>query len=135
MIVPYTKVYSRVPMGELTIQKIPIIKIELPDFDYNCLIDSGANYSHMHGDFGREMGLKIESGIPFPSKGIDGYAFQSYLHIINFDIGGGLHHCRVEVAFSDKFIFPQGLLGRKDFFDLFKVHFYQKDGFFELEPS
>jgi hypothetical protein len=24
-------------------------------------------------------------------------------------------------------------LGRKDFFDLFKLHFYQKDNYFELE--
>ncbi len=128
----YTKVNSLSPLGELRILKVPIVTIEFPDIAYNCLIDSGANISHMHADFGRILGLEIENGVPISSKGVRGINFSSYVHTIEFDLSG--YSCKIDVAFSDYLVFDTGLLGREGFFDLFNIYFSQSDDFFELRP-
>jgi hypothetical protein len=128
----YTKVNSLSPIGELIILKVPIVTIEFPDIAYNCLIDSGASISHMHADFGRHLGLEIENGSNLSSKGVRGISFPSYVHNIEFNLGG--YDCRIDVAFSDYLDFDTGLLGRDGFFDLFNIYFSQSDDFFELRP-
>lgn len=130
---PYTRVNSITPLGQLTTVKVPIVPIDFQEQpSYNCLIDSGAFVSHMPGELGRRIGLIIESGRHFISKGVLGISFTSYIHKIEFKIRN--FNCKIDVAFSDDFNFGVGLLGREEFFDLFKIHFYQKENFFELDP-
>jgi hypothetical protein len=97
-----------------------------------CLIDTGADISLMNGDLGKEIGLVIEKGEPFPVKGIDGVIIPSYIHKIEFYIDK--YFCKIDAAFSERFNFPFGLIGRKDFFDLFRICFNQKENFFEIVP-
>jgi len=133
MIFSYTRVNSITPFGKLSTRKVPLVVIDFKGKpSYNCIIDSGASISHMHGDFGRCIGLDIESGIRLSSKGIPGISFISYIHTIRFKLG--IFNCKIDVAFSDDFKFDVGLLGREGFFDLFKIHFHQRDGYFEIEP-
>ena len=86
----------------------------------------------MHADMGRELGLKIEEGNAVSSTGITGVAFRSYLHKIKYRVG--VWDCEEEIAFSDQLGTPFGLLGRKGFFNLFKVHFNHNERIFEIEP-
>jgi len=112
--------------------KIPIVAIEFKDFSYNCLIDSGASISHMHYDLGRSLGIDIEKGQKITAKGVAGISFPSYIHKVKFNIKH--YTCDIDVAFSKQFKFDVGLLGRKDFFDIFNIYFYQSKGVFELIP-
>lgn len=129
---PYTRVNSITPLGKLFTVRVPIVTIDFQDPSYNCLIDSGALISHMHGEFGRRIGLNIESGRYFISKGVRGISFPTYIHTVEFKLRD--FNCKIDVAFSDSYDFDVGILGREGFFDLFKIHFYQKENFFELEP-
>ena len=86
----------------------------------------------MHADFGRFLGLEIKKGRYLSSKGVRGIAFPSYVHTIEFNLGG--YGCKIDVAFSDYLDFDTGLLGREGFFDLFNIYFSQSDDFFELRP-
>ena len=128
---PYLTLPSTTPFGRTTIDKVPILKIEFKDFYLNCIIDTGACISMMPAEFGLEIGLNIKRGEPFLATGVDNISIPSYIHKVEFYVEKIL--CKIEVAFSEKFNFPYGLLGRKDFFDMFKIHFYQIENFFELE--
>jgi len=128
---PYTTLSSTTPFGRTIIDKVPLLKIEFKEFYLNCMIDSGACVSMMPAELGVAIGLNIKSGEPFLATGVDNIAISSYIHKVEFYVGKIL--CKIEVAFSDKFNFPYGLLGRKDFFDTFNIHFYQIKNFFELE--
>jgi len=112
--------------------KVPIVTIDFKDFSYNCLIDSGASISHMHYDLGKSLGIDIEKGHKITSKGVAGISFPSYIHKVKFNIKH--YNCYIDVAFSEQFKLDVGLLGRKDFFDIFNVYFYQSKGVFELNP-
>jgi hypothetical protein len=129
----YTKLNSITPLGELIQTKVPIVKIEFPNAFYNCMIDTGASISHMHAEFGRFLGLNIEKGRCLSCMGVDGLSFPSYVHKIEFKLES--YSCKIDIAFSDNYKFDFGLLGRKDFFDLFNICFFQSDDFFELRPS
>ena len=129
----YTRVNSITPFGKLLTVRVPMVPIDFKEQpSYNCLIDSGAYISHMHGEFGRRIGLNIESGRYFSSKGARGISFPSYIHMVEFKLRD--FNCKIEVAFSDSFGFDVGLLGREGFFDLFRICFHQKEGYFELNP-
>ena len=128
---PYTTFSSTTPFCRTIIDKVPMLKIEFKEFYLNCIIDTGACVSMMPAELGLVIGLNIKSGEPFLATGLDNIAVSSYIHKVEFYIGKIL--CKIEVAFSEKFKFPFGLLGRKDFFDMFKIHFYQSENFFELE--
>jgi len=128
---PYTTFSPTTPFGRTTIDKVPMLKIEFKEFYLNCIIDTGACVSMMPAELGLAIGLNIKSGEPFLATGLDNIAVSSYIHKVEFYVGKIL--CKIEVAFSEKFKFPFGLLGRKDFFDMFKIHFYQSENFFELE--
>ena len=131
MKIPYTLLPSSTPLGKVFISKVPLVLLEFSEFYLNCLIDTGAVISMMPGEFGESLGLEINKGEQFIISGIDNVAMPSYIHEVEFGINRV--QCKIEVAFSYNFKFPYGLLGRKDFFDLFKLHFYQKDNYFELE--
>ena len=128
---PYLTLPSTTPFGRTIIDKVPILKIEFKEFYLNCMIDTGAYISMMPAELGVEIGLSIKKGESLLVRGLDNIAIPSYIHKVEFYVGKIL--CEIEVAFSKKFKFPYGLLGRRDFFDIFKIHFYQNEGFFELE--
>jgi len=128
---PYLTLPSTTPFGKTTIDKVPMLKIEFKEFYLNCMIDTGACVSMMPAELGVAIGLNIKNGEPFLVTGLDNISISSYIHKMEFYVGKIL--CRIEVAFSEKFKFPFGLLRRKDFFDIFKIHFYQSEGFFGLE--
>lgn len=128
---PYLTLPSTTSFGRTIIDKVPILKIEFKEFYLNCMIDTGAYVSMMPAEFGVAIGLNIKRGEPLLVTGLDNITIPSYIHKVEFYVGKIL--CKIEVAFSEKFKFPFGLLGRRDFFDIFKIHFYQSEGFFELE--
>jgi len=132
MIIPYTIAPAQKIFGPKFEIKLPLLKLDFEGFSYVCLIDSGATISIMHADFGRELGLETENGEIFNCKGIDGVNMRTYIHKIEFSIKD--YKCNIDVAFSDSFNFPQGLLGRKDFFDNFIISFHQNEGWFEIKP-
>lgn len=128
---PYLTLPSTTPLGRTIIDKVPMLKIEFKEFYLDCMIDTGAYVSMMPAEFGVAIGLNIKRGEPLLVTGLDNITIPSYIHKVEFYVGKIL--CKIEVAFSEKFKFPFGLLWRKDFFDMFKIHFYQSVSFFELE--
>lgn len=134
MRIPYTLVESISLFAKPKDLKIPLVTIEFGFTKYDCLIDSGADVSHMHYEIGKLLGLNIESGLKIDTRGIDGLSSPSYVHKIKFKLYSW--DCEIDVAFGKGFDFAYGgLLGRKDFFESFNIAFYQKYGFFEIEPS
>lgn len=127
---PYTVLPSETPFGKSFTSRVPMVSLEFKEFYLSCLIDTGAIISMMPGTFGEALGLKITNGEPFLISGIDNISMRSYIHKVEFKINS--IKCKIEVAFSPDFKFPFGLLGRKDFFDCFELHFYQKVGYFDL---
>jgi hypothetical protein len=130
MKIPYSLVESISQFAKPEDLRIPLLRIEFEFTKYNCLIDSGANISHMHYKIGELLGLSIERGIKISSTGVDGISFPSYVHRIKFKVYNW--NCEIDVAFGKGFNFPYGLLGRSGFFELFNIAFYQKYGFFEI---
>jgi hypothetical protein len=128
----YRIVNSSIPNSIDRKLKIPIVTIDFKDFSYNCMIDSGASVSHMHAEMGRSLGLDIEKGDKIMAKGVAGISFPSYIHKIKFNIKH--YTCNIDVAFSSDFKLDVGLLGRKDFFEIFNIYFYQSKNIFELIP-
>ena len=85
-----------------------------------ALVDSGANISIFHGEFCRELGLKLESGEKRIFQGIGG-KITGYIHAISLNVNEHLFPCKV--AFSNEMITGLNIIGREDFFDRFIVIF------------
>ena len=110
----------------------PVIPVRLgfgaSSLQYQALIDSGADFSIFHREFGELLGINIESGIPLDFGGVQkGSSSVAYLHEVTLIIGGWKY--KVMAAFSEDISDKSyGILGQKGFFDLFCVKFdYQKE--------
>ena len=105
----------------------PIIPIGIASkdgsFDYNALIDSGADFSIFDSQIAQVLGLDLESGIPVSFGGVqDAGIAKAYLHEITLIVGGNKY--KTLVGFSDD-IAKHGfaILGQKGFFDMFSITF------------
>ena len=110
----------------------PIIPIRICFADrslqYQALIDSGADFSIFHKEFGEALGIDIKTGTVLDFGGVQkARSSLAYLHEITLVVGGWKY--KVNAAFSDDISDKSyGILGQKGFFDLFSVKFdYHKE--------
>ena len=110
----------------------PVIPIRIAfgehSFQYEALIDSGADFSIFHEEIGEALGIDIASGWRLDFGGVQKTnAATAYLHEITLVIGGWPH--KTVAGFSNDISEKSyGILGQKGFFDIFSVKFdYQKE--------
>lgn len=114
--------YYKLPAQKGKWIELPLIPVEFPFSQYLCLVDSGADSCHFHGQIGELLKLKVQEGEIKEGSGITGHNFTSYFHEIELKIGGRGY--KAKVGFSYNLGVPFGILGREGFFSLFKVIFY-----------
>jgi len=85
-----------------------------------ALIDSGASVSIFNLDIANQLGVKIESGEKTTLAGVSG-RIAGYLHKVKLRIAGKTFLC--PVVFSREYKASFNLLGRKAFFEKFKITF------------
>jgi len=98
---------------------LPLLEIALSKGNLICLIDSGADYCYFPASIGEALDINVRNGEEKESKGITGTKFKAYFHTINCKIGGWDY--KMKVGFSYDLGIPFGILGREEFFSLFKV--------------
>lgn len=118
--------------GQLKFVSLPVFEISFSKLDIPFLVDSGADYCYLPATYGEVLNIDITSGEKRESKGITGALFTSYFHNINCKIGGWDHELRI--GFSYELGVPFGILGRENFFRLFKVCIDHKNEEVELKP-
>jgi hypothetical protein len=91
-----------------------------PTKRFEALLDSGASRCIFHSSLGRAIGLSIEEGEIEETIGVSGKPSITYLHNISLYVAGGIIGIRAGFA-NDLPI--AGMLGRKGFFEHFKVTF------------
>jgi hypothetical protein len=87
---------------------------------FEALIDSGAAICMFHADVGRAIGLDVEKGEEDYTTGISGKPTKIYLHDVS--LYPPAHIIKIRAGFTDELPLA-GLLGRKGFFEHFKVTF------------
>ncbi len=85
------------------------------------MVDSGASQCLFHGSLGRAIGLVVEKGEVDQTIGVSGQATTIYLHNISLHVPGG-HTLKIKAGFTDDLPLA-ALLGRRGFFEHFKVSF------------
>lgn len=119
----------------------PIIPITLtskrqgPVFEYEALVDSGADFCIFEAEVGKYFDLDIPSGKPIRFSGVQvNTGADAYLHDITLGIGDYTY--QTTVAFSDH-MSPEGhgILGQHGFFDHFFVGFNFQKEYIELKPK
>ena len=125
--------YIKLPTKDSSFIELPLIPIAFKNGGgCFCLIDSGADYSYLNSSIGEALGIDIKSGKIFKSKGITGRVFTAYFHRINFIIGGWDYESNF--GFSYELGTPFGILGRDDFFNLFKIIFKHPKRIIDIVP-
>ena len=102
----------------------PIMKVEITygskTLSYFALVDSGADINIFHVEVGEALGINIETGDKGYISGItSGESQPYYTHPVILKVGGWEY--KTTVSFMKKLSKNgYGLLGQKDFFNLFK---------------
>lgn len=91
-----------------------------PTKRFEALIDSGASYCIFHYDIARAIGLDVEKGEKDETVGVSGTPSTIYLHNVSLYVLSGI--IKIRAAFSSE-IPLAGVLGRKGFFEHFKITF------------
>ncbi len=106
----------------------PVIPVKLKsaseNFDYEVLVDSGADICIFHSEIGELLNLNVLKGKPYEVFGVGGKASIYYLHKIMIEIGGRSHE--IEAGFMPSvsgYTMRHGIVGQKGFFDKFVVKF------------
>ena len=86
---------------------------------FEVLVDSGASDCIFHADTARSIGINLESGRKEIRNGIGG-SQEIWIHTIQLYIGAEM--LSIEAGFA-KTLPVAGLLGRKGFFENFKITF------------
>jgi predicted aspartyl protease len=112
----------------------PIIPVTLIDseskkFDTTALIDSGANISIFNYDVAKQLGVEIEKGEEVFLGGVGG-RIKGYIHEIIIEVSG--KSFKIPVVLSREYLVSFNLLGRKGFFEEFKIAFDEKNRIIEL---
>jgi len=123
--------YHRLPSKVSKYVDVPIIPIGLKFGLYPCLVDSGSDYSFLHGRIGEALGLNVEDGEEVEIMGITGNKMTAYFHKIHFTIGGWEYN--ENFGFSYKLGTDLGIWGRDILFNKYKVIFDQKKKIVELK--
>jgi len=85
-----------------------------------ALIDSGASVSILNLDIAGQLGIEIESGTKTTLAGVSG-RIAGYIHKVKMRVSGKTFIC--PVVFSREYKASFNLLGRKAFFEKFKITF------------
>ena len=91
-----------------------------PSVRFEAIIDSGATDCLFHADIGRAVGLRIESGDVAETMGVTGAQLKIHYHPIGLHVAD--HILKIQAGFSDQ-LPVLGLLGRRGFFEAFRVTF------------
>lgn len=100
----------------------------------NALVDSGATISVFQSSIARELGIRVEKGKRIELKAA-GTRIVAYLHKIKLRFAGKTFP--TIIGFSDELLVNYNILGRKGFFDRFRITFDEanKEMTFEISKS
>jgi hypothetical protein len=106
----------------------PVIPVKLKsaseNFDYEALVDSGADICIFHSEIGELLGIDVPKGKPYEIFGVGGKASIYYLHKIMIEVGNRRYE--IEAGFMPSVsghMMRHGIVGQKGFFDNFIVKF------------
>lgn len=113
--------------------KRPYAEIRMMDQKSNwhaitMLIDSGADITIVARSIGELYGHNVEKGKEIDLKGIGKAGVKAYIHKMTLLIGD--HEVEVDVAVAQDDSVAQNILGRKDVFDFFEIHFKKESTHF-----
>lgn len=107
---------------DMTVPMIPIkLKGQEQWFEFWAFVDSGATYSIFASGEAEGLGIEIRRGKKTMVVVGDGSYIPVYLFNIPVSIGD--IEFTAEIGFSDRLGVGFNLLGRRDFFDIFRVCF------------
>ena len=125
--------YIKLPTKDNNRIELPLIPVAFKNGGgCLCLIDSGADYCYLDARIGEALGIVVRSGKFFKSKGITGTEFSAYFHKISFIVGGWDYEGNF--GFSYELGMPFGILGRDDFFTLFRITFKHPKKVIDIVP-
>lgn len=97
-----------------------------------ALIDSGADVSLAHAEYGRLLDIDIESGLLWNYGGsVDKKQGAAYIHQLHLIIPNH-SSLDIEIGFTEDIADGIFLIGQRDFFRRYEVHFYLQKGYFEI---
>lgn len=113
------------PYVELRGRFLPIIPVEVNDVEFYAFVDSGASFSIFHTDIAEILDIKIEDGEKvFVTVG-DGSLIPVHIHELKVRFAGKEFAARI--GLSKKLGIGFDIIGRKDFFENFKICFDEKN--------
>ena len=113
------------PYVELRGRLLPIVPVEVNDIEFYAFVDSGASFSIFHSDITEMLELKIENGEKILVTVGDGSLIPVYIHELKVKFAGKEFAARI--GFSKKLGIGFDIVGRKDFFENFKICFDEKN--------
>lgn len=127
----------RFPYFQLTATDFaPIIPLKMRGsegwIDFEAYIDSGASFSIFNTDRAEILGIDFQKGRPIHLTVGDGGLLQVYLHKVKVRIAD--HEFVADIGFSEQLGVAFNLLGRKSFFDRFRVCFDDRHRFIDITP-
>jgi len=104
----------------------PLIPVSFYDQEVNtfALVDSGSMISLFQEEVAKQLRINIKLGIPKHLQGVGGRILV-YLHQIPIEVAGKRFNC--QIAFSEEYGASFNILARKDFFELFRIIFEEKN--------
>lgn len=117
--------YRTAPGPRGTILYYPFIPVRISGFrgqvtrHFEALVDSGAADCVLQSSLASALRLDLKSGVPSVRAGIGGRS-DVWMHPVSLIVGA--HVLQVEAAFSETLPLA-GLLGRKGFFEYFRITF------------
>jgi hypothetical protein len=98
-----------------------------------AVLDSGAEVSLFDRTVADDLGITIEDGIPLSISGVGGHTL-AYAHLLTMTVTDGTQ----TVTFPCRVLFKEevhrNLIGREDFFDMFRVTFAWTERYIQLDP-
>jgi len=113
------------PYVELRGRLLPIVPVEVNDIEFYAFLDSGASFSTFHSDIAEILEIQIESGEKVLVTVGDGSLIPVYMHELKVKFAGKEFEARI--GLSKKLGIGFDIIGRKDFFENFKICFDEKN--------
>ncbi len=108
--------------------KVPLIPIQIQGKESWhwtwAYVDSGATYSIFHSDVAQRLGLDLSGGRKLTAIVGDGKTISVSLQKLCINLGGKKFHAAI--GFSSGLRVGFNLIGREDFFEIFRVCFSDK---------
>lgn len=117
---------------------LPMVPIEFESpsfgsFNYVCFIDSGADFCVFNSEVLEALELELTQGEKIKLEGIKkGSPMVGYFHEVNYKVRK--IECKAKFVFAEEFNSDYGLLGRKGFFENFKIEIDERNQKTKLTP-